>query len=237
MPYDLHPVSEQPSPSPGLAWVMCGGSLLAGTAGYVNVVMLGFFAVPVSHMTGAVSRLGMDIGTARLTDFLLIGSIVIGFLLGAIISGLIIGNASLKPGRRYAVALLFEGLLLTLATLFALRQGVAAVPLAATALGLQNAMASSYRGLVLRTTHVTGMVTDIGVLLGYRLRGRFIKTWKLGLLLVILTAFFAGGVLGMLVLQRIGMAALGIAAAGCLVAGSIYLVVLWMGKQRQRRIG
>jgi len=216
---------------------MCGGSLLAGTAGYVNVVMLGFFAVPVSHMTGAVSRLGMDVGMARLTDFLLIGSIVIGFLIGAIISGLIVGDASLKPGRRYAAALLVEGLLLTLAALLALSQNVAAVPLAATALGLQNAMASSYRGLVLRTTHVTGMVTDIGVLLGYRFRGRFIKPWKLWLLLVILTAFFAGGVLGMLALQRIGMAALGIAAVGCLMAGSIYLVALWMKKRRRWRIG
>lgn len=232
MPYDIQ-TADETGRRPGLLWVSCGGSMLAGAAGYVNVVMLGFFSVPVSHMTGALSRLGMDIGAARLADFVLIGSIVLGFLSGAVVSGLIIGNATLKPGRRYGVALLGEGLLLALATLFALRGEVAAVPLAATALGLQNAMASSYRGLILRTTHVTGMVTDIGVLLGYQLRGRYIKAWKLWLLLTILMAFFAGGVLGMFALQWLGMAALGIAAAGCLAAGSIYFLALFV----QRALG
>lgn len=237
MPYDIQPADEPCAPSLGLPWVICGGSMLAGGAGYVNVVMLGFFSVPVSHMTGAVARLGIDIGTGKLTDFLLIGSIVLGFLLGALASGLIIGNATLKPGRRYGIALLIEGALLALATLFALSAEVAAVPLAATALGLQNAMASSYRGLILRTTHVTGMVTDIGVLLGYRLRGRYIKTWKLWLLLAILLAFFCGGVLGMFALKWLGMAALGIAAASCVIAGVIHLVALAIKRHSGRRAG
>jgi uncharacterized membrane protein YoaK (UPF0700 family) len=228
MPYDLPSADEPTSPRSSLAWVVCGGSLLAGTAGYVNVVMLGFFAVPVSHMTGAVSRLAIDIGTAEMLDFLPIGLILMGFVVGAITSGVIIGNATLRPGRRYGVALLLEGLLLALATVFAIREGMAAIPLAAIALGLQNAMASSYRGLILRTTHVTGVVTDIGVLLGYRLRGRYIKTWKLCLLMAIFTAFLAGGVLGMFALQWLGMAALGVGAAGCLVAGSLYLIAQWI---------
>ena len=34
-------------------WVFFFGSLLAGCAGYVNVVLLGIYHVPVSHMTGA----------------------------------------------------------------------------------------------------------------------------------------------------------------------------------------
>lgn len=223
MPYDL-PSAEKPASRSGLAWVAFGGSLLAGAAGYVNVVMLGFFAVPVSHMTGAVSRLSIDMGTAEGLDFLLISSILAGFVIGAIASGVIIGNATLKPGRRYGVALLLEGMLLALATVFAIQEMIAAIPLAATALGLQNAMASSYRGLVLRTTHVTGIVTDIGVLIGHRLRGRYVKTWKVSLLIAILIAFFVGGVLGMLALKWLGLAALGIAAAGCLVAGSFYLL-------------
>jgi|GEM_PF-5134493 len=38
------------------------------------------------------------------------------------------------------------------------------------ACGFQNALATHY-GLVLRTTHVTGLLTDLGTNLGMRLRG------------------------------------------------------------------
>ena len=42
-------------------WVALGSSLLAAIAGYVNVTLLDFFHVPVSHMSGAASRLSIDI--------------------------------------------------------------------------------------------------------------------------------------------------------------------------------
>ena len=38
---------------------------MAGVAGYVNSVVLGFFHIPVSHMTGAVSRTGVDLAEQR----------------------------------------------------------------------------------------------------------------------------------------------------------------------------
>src|SRR5207249_1996030 len=44
-----------------LKHLLPGALAMAGTAGYVNSVVLGFFHSPVSHMTGAVSRLGLDI--------------------------------------------------------------------------------------------------------------------------------------------------------------------------------
>jgi uncharacterized membrane protein YoaK (UPF0700 family) len=80
-------------------------------------------------------------------------------------------------------------------------------------------MASSYRGLTLRTTHVTGIVTDLGALLGNRLRGREVKSWKFGLLLCVLIAFFIGGMGGALLLSLFGMWALGAASGLCLISG------------------
>ncbi|MEQ9570222.1 MAG: hypothetical protein RLN75_08550, partial [Longimicrobiales bacterium] len=49
-------------------WIIGGGVGLAALAGYVNVIALGVFAVPVSHMSGAVSRLGIDVATGNAAD-------------------------------------------------------------------------------------------------------------------------------------------------------------------------
>jgi uncharacterized membrane protein YoaK (UPF0700 family) len=177
-------------------WVFAGGTLLAAMAGFINACLLGVFHVPVSHMTGAVSRLSLDLETIDLTDLRLVLSILGGFLVGAMLSGLLIGGRKLVPGRRYGMALLTEGAVLGLATYLLVNGSALGVPLAALACGIQNAMASSYNGLILRTTHVTGIVTDVGVMLGHWLRHRRIRLWKLLLLLSLLGGFLVGGVGG-----------------------------------------
>ncbi len=206
-------------------WVFAGAVSLAALAGFVNVVVLGFFHVPVSHMTGAVSRLSTDVALADRADLRVILSIVGGFFAGAVLSGILIGGRRLRPGRRYGGVLLLEGAALAVATLLLQRGHASGVTLAAAACGLQNAMASSYYGLVIRTTHVTGIVTDLGVMLGHWLRHRRVPAWKALLLLSILAGFFGGGVLGAVAYAGIGTLALGLAATGCVVAGAGY--ILW----------
>lgn len=225
MPYTRDEHGKRIRGRAGELWVFVGAGLLAAIAGYVNVVMLGFFAVPVSHMSGAVSRLSGDIALMDMADLILISGIVAGFLAGAMLSGILIGAATLRAGRRYGGVLMLQGVMLAAATWLALDGIALAVPLAAMACGLQNAMASSYRGLVLRTTHVTGVVTDIGVLIGQHLRQKKIRIWKLWLLLTLLLSFFAGGVAGALMLQAIGMQALAIAALVCFAVGAVYVLV------------
>ena len=206
------------------AWVFSVAGLLALIAGYINVVMLGFFAVPVSHMSGAVSQLGIELGYIALGDVLLISSIIVGFFLGALLSGLVLRKTKFEVRPRYGVLLLVEAGLLVLSMWLALQGMQSAVPIAAMACGLQNAMASSYRGLTLRTTHVTGIVTDLGALLGNRLQGRQIQSWKFGLLLSLLVAFFLGALSGAVLLSVIGMWALSFAAGLCLVMGLVVVI-------------
>jgi uncharacterized membrane protein YoaK (UPF0700 family) len=210
--------------------VFTGAAVLAATAGYVNVCMLGFFEVPVSHMSGAVSRLSIDVEGLNLTDLRLVVSIVAAFLGGAVLSGIPIGRSKLLPGRRYGVTLILEGLLLALATYLLLQKNRGGVTWAAMACGVQNAMASSYYGLVVRTTHVTGIVTDIGVMLGHWIRHRRILTWKLLLLAAILSGFFVGGILGAFLLGSLGAAAMAVPASGCLLTGAGYYV--WVRRHR-----
>lgn len=201
---------------------MAGGMSLAAVAGYVNAVALGFFHVPVSHMTGAVSRLGGDLASTDHRDLKVTLGIIIGFLIGAVISGAIIGETMLRPGRRYGAALMLEAVLLAASTVLLINGVSLGIPIAAMACGLQNAMASSYYGLVIRTTHVTGIVTDIGVMLGHWLRYRRLAAWKILLLSSILLSFLFGAIIGSWAAAAMGMRALFPAAGACAIAGTSY---------------
>merc|ERR1719401_1610209 len=82
--------------------------------------------------------------------------------------------------------------------------------LCAAACGLQNGMATSYSGAVIRTTHVTGIATDIGLICGRScvafakrtLRGQDVhldpleEGRKLMLLIILGLAFVVGVVFG-----------------------------------------
>ena len=181
-------------------------------------------------MTGAVSRLSVDIASGDAVGVGLVASMVAGFFAGAVISGAIIGGRKLVPGRRYGIALVAEGISLGIAAWLLMRGQRTGVTFAALACGIQNAMASSYFGLVLRTTHVTGIVTDLGVMAGHWIRHRHIDRWKPTLLASILLCFFGGGVVGHYVFQIAGVAALTLAAAGCLLAGGGYYA--WWHRRR-----
>jgi uncharacterized membrane protein YoaK (UPF0700 family) len=118
-------------------WVFFGAAILSLIAGYVNVVMLSFFAVPVSHMSGAVSHLGIVLTDVGLKDLLLVTSIVVGFFSGALVSGIILRDTSFRMRRRYGAILLLEGALLLVTMFLALEGLKAAVPIAAMACGCQ----------------------------------------------------------------------------------------------------
>ena len=206
-----------------------GAVALAGTAGFVNTVMLGFFHSPVSHMTGAVSHLGIDIAEGKLRDAWASLSIIIGFVIGAMGAGILVGAWKLVPNRAYGVALMAEGGLLGIATALLNAQHRLALPAVAMACGLQNAMASSYCGLLIRTTHVTGVVTDIGVILGHWVRHGQVEMWKLRFLLALFAAFGVGGWMGALADLRFGPTCIVVPGMGCTIAGGIFWFVTHHG--------
>lgn len=223
MPYI--PYKDQSKTFKERPWVFVYGAMLAATAGFVNVLLLGIYHVPVSHMTGAVARIAIDISSGNRSDFWGALTIFIGFLCGAILSGLIIGGTRVQPGRRYGVAMMTEASLLFIAATLLINGNTrSGIPIASMACGLQNAMASSYCGLILRTTHVSGMVTDIGVLLGHWIRYQRIEFWKLALLLVIFSGFIFGGISGGISYSYYGIYPLFSLAAVCFVAGLGYFI-------------
>jgi uncharacterized membrane protein YoaK (UPF0700 family) len=208
-----------------------GALAFAGTAGFINSIALGVFGSPVSHMTGAVSYLGIEFAGGHSRAAAATLSIILAFMIGAGLAGFIVGAENLAPGRRYGLALCGEGGLLVLAMFLLVSGRSVGVALIAMACGLQNATTSSYCGLMIRTTHVTGTVTDIGVMLGHWLRHRRIERRKLLFMVGLVAAFGAGVWLGALADGRWGSASLAIAAVGCLLAGgSIGLFPRWFNR-------
>jgi len=99
-------------------------------------------------------------------------SLVLCFFAGAFAASMIIESRFWggQSSRAYAFALISETLLLLLFTLLSYvttsahpRVQDAETALLCAAMGLQNALVSRLSGAVVRTTHLTGVVTDLGI--------------------------------------------------------------------------
>jgi uncharacterized membrane protein YoaK (UPF0700 family) len=132
------------------------------------------------------------------------------------------GTSVLRLGRRYGVALAFEAALLVAAVTLFERGSFAGPLLAAVAIGLQNAMATTYSGALVRTSHVSGMFTDLGIMLGHALRSLPVARRRLALCVLVIACFFAGGVGGALLFDAIGYRSLYVPAALTGAAGFGY---------------
>lgn len=177
-------------------WVEHGAFLLALLAGIVNAIgLLGFQHQAVSHISGTVTLLGTSIEAFdQQTGHLLL--ILLSFLIGAVLSGIFIESTALKLGRRYGVALCFESLLLFGAYILLQENITAGQYLASAACGLQNAMITTFSGAVVRTTHMTGIITDLGIMIGAKLRGESFDYRKAKLFMFIFCGFLSGGIIG-----------------------------------------
>jgi uncharacterized membrane protein YoaK (UPF0700 family) len=188
-------------------WIKAGGFTLTVMGGCINAVgLLSAHKRAVSHMSGMVTNLGIELVQRDYSMVRNAALIIVFFFLGSVLSGIIIRQSTLKAGRRYGATLICESALLLIATYLLHHDAESGLYAAAMACGLQNGMATSYSGAVIRTTHMTGVVTDLGIAIGLTARGLKADWRRMRLYLVLLTGFLGGGALG----------ALGFAEWGCL---------------------
>lgn len=211
---------------------------LAAIAGAFYAV--GFFA---ANMTGNVSALSDHLATMQWSASVFFLGIVFAFILGSTLSSLLI-----NAGRRRDVAGIYAWNILTEAALLALL-GCAdlwlvtgwrvslLVPGLAFLMGLQNATVTRISDARVRTTHVSGIATDMGIELGIAidiLRGRepdehaADNRARLKLHAFTIAAFMIGGILGVVVYQAVG----GYLLIGC--AALLFLIAL-TGLNKARR--
>ncbi|WP_457423794.1 YoaK family protein [Roseateles sp. P5_E7] len=191
------------------------GWMLAFVAGAINAG--GFLAVQqyTSHMTGMVSAAadGLALGTTQAL-VTAIGALLC-FTAGAASTSLLVNFGRQRQAHSvFALPLLLEAACLVLFGLMgAWLTGVqavfipAAVAVLCFTMGLQNALITKISRAEIRTTHVTGIVTDLGIELGRALSGANVSATKLRLLGGLLLAFATGGFVGALAFQAVGYAA------------------------------
>jgi uncharacterized membrane protein YoaK (UPF0700 family) len=189
------------------------GFALAFVAGGINAG--GFLAVRqyTSHVTGMVSSLADNLA---LGEFALVVDAAVGvlaFLLGAMSCALLVNFARRRRmASEYALPLMLEALLILLFGLMGARlaafEGLLVpftIVLLCFVMGLQNAVVTKLSGGVVRTTHLTGTVTDLGIELGKLLywnrdreAARLVRADRDRILVLagLLGAFLAGAVAG-----------------------------------------
>lgn len=180
-------------------WAWVGGGLLALVAGCINAVgYLCFRHQPITHLTGTSTEFGIALAGGDIAGIVHWGLTIASFVAGAMISGFIVKQSTLQLGRRYGVVLMLESLLLFAATPLIHDAKDLGLYLASAACGLQNAMVSTYSGATLRTTHLSGIFTDLGIYLGQRLRGLQVDMLRIHVCLLVAGHFIAGAALGAL---------------------------------------
>ena len=164
---------------------------LSSVAGYANVLILLACGTVVSHATGNTAHIATEAtGQGKIGSVLAPAFLVLYFFAGAVASAFMTEGAKRRGWRsKYLLPVTVEAALLALlAVALAHHHHVsplesgwwhAITGVASFAMGLQNATVTEISGAVVRTTHLTGVVTALGLegvrFLNYlrdRLRGR-----------------------------------------------------------------
>ncbi len=220
---------------------------LAWIAGFVNsggFTLLGTFT---SHVTGSVGRASTDLAAGDVGAAFFASLLVFCFFLGSFGASLVIEGSSERMPQAYGFALLLQALLLVAFVFVASfahatnpRMLDAEAALLCLAMGMQNSLVTRLSGAVVRTTHLTGIVTDLGIEAArwYRwrrarkgspalFRGRVppeqpVKR-QARLLLTIMLSFSFGALIGGVLTLRAGSWSMALPATATLAAGAYAL--------------
>lgn len=208
-------------------WILFGCFFLALCAGYLNAISLfELVHVPTSHLTGTVSTFASSLFSREYATILQTGLIILSFFLGAIVTGSIVHGRSLYLGKRYGSVLILESAFLMIAFYFFKNSSIVAIYLIAFVCGLQNALVTTYSNSIIRTTHLTGIVTDIGAALGCFLSTRAINKIQIKLHLAIFFSFLFGTLLGSFAYRYLHFYSVLVPAATIFIMGIGYFAYL-----------
>lgn len=182
------------------------GTLTAFTAGTINIASLLIFLSFTSNVTGHYAILAAEISKGNWTQVAVVGGWIFLFFFGSFLSNLIVISFN-KRSKYFAHAmpivleilcLLFVGIYGQFYYQKTLEETEYLVALMLFATGLQNGLTASISNFSVKTTHLTGTTTDLGILFSMFTQKKFRKNGELvgraKLLMSIMLAYVCGAV-------------------------------------------
>lgn len=217
-------------------------SLLSFVAGLVNVA--GFLSVQrlTTNVTGHFAYFVDELFKLELMNGFIYFLYIFFFFLGSFFSNLLVEIISRKNANYvYVIPTIIESLILFIAALsghlfVTTRPDLLAFSLL-FAMGLQNSLVTSISSATVRTTHLTGLFTDLGIELSQLFFYRSPEQRKklrssIKLRLTIISFFFSGGIAGGIFYSVMSLYVLALAAA-ILLSGLIFDgIKMKLSKQR-----
>lgn len=206
-------------------------SLLSFVAGIVNVA--GFLAVAklTTNVTGHFAFFVDEIFKLNIWQGFIYFLYIFFFFLGSFSSSFIVEIVSRRNENHiYLIPTAIEGLILFLVAIFGKDLILENPNLIACsllfAMGLQNSLVTRISNATVRTTHLTGLFTDLGIelsqLLFFRDKESREKLFSsIRLRLTIISFFFIGGIIGGIFYSKIGLLVL-LIGSGSLAVGATY---------------
>lgn len=190
-------------------WVYTAASIMSFNGGYINsICLVSILKNAVGYVTGNLTVAGDSFEKGSYLLFLDLIVLVLCFLLGSIVSGFIVKGQNLARDHRYNMSIVLQMIFVFIAMLLLYFNHKEAGYLLAVTMGMQNAMTTHYGTALIRTTHMTGTTTDLGILIARWIKEGSIETWKFSLYLSLILGFLIGAVVGAVFYAWIHIAAL-----------------------------
>ena len=216
------------------------GASTAVVAGFVNVCSVMLFFAFSANVTGHAATLSEELVKANWYQAWVVLAWMAMFLLGAFVANLSVSRVGARNVvLGHGAPLLLQSLVLAAVGHYGQRhyqetlwETELLVGLLLLSMGLQNGTVASVSNSVVRTTHLTGLFTDLGMELSLLLRraGRQDERLRFRFTLhaSILVAYLLGGVLGGLLCRHWGFGALYLACGILLGVFARDLTLLWL---------
>lgn len=203
-----------------LAWII-GLTFLAGGSNVAAIIMSG---LTVSHYTGALSYSAIALGEANWPVLLTLTLTIVLFFLGSVLAGYLFHSDQSEQSKLHCILPLLFGITLMVIGFFF---NVAYLPILSFGMGLQNGSTFQYEGIRVRTTHITGHLSDAARSLGRILRGNRSEQKLMQFYFSSTLSYFFGAVVAAVLTLRFGALSFIFLGVAYLIMGITLALILF----------
>lgn len=171
-----------------LSWI----TSLTFLGGATNIAAILLFETTITHHTGNISKAAIALASGDFTVFGMLFSYLLLFSLGSVLAGTLFYKRHDHLRILYTLMPIVLGASLWLTRRLTNSEAIILMVIS-LGMGLQNGTYFKVRGIVIRTTHMTGYLTDAAFSLGAVLKGNRHESWKVIWYFASIGVFFVGG--------------------------------------------